>query len=179
MRNMSQTGEENMRKTPHPRISIIAAIGQNGELGKNGELIWRISDDLKRVKTLTMGHPLIMGRKTYESIGRPLPGRTNIVISKSVEEIEGCVVVKTLEGAIDVARTIDRDEIFIFGGAQVYAKALPRTDRLYLTVVNAEDNEADVFFPAYKDAFNHVISREVRIDQATGLSYEWVTRERP
>jgi dihydrofolate reductase len=178
---MSQTGEENMRKIPHPRISIIAAIGQNGELGKNGELIWRISDDLKRVKSLTMGHPLIMGRKTYESIGRPLPGRTNIVISQTIKTIDGCVVVDTLEGAIDVARTIDRDEIFIFGGAQVYTKALPRTDRLYLTVVNAEDNTADTFFPSYKNIFTHTVpgSREKRTDQGTGLAYEWITLERP
>jgi dihydrofolate reductase len=159
-----------------PRVNIIAAIGRNRELGKAGKLIWRISDDLKRVKTLTMGHPLIMGRKTYESIGRPLPGRTNIVISQSTPAIQGCVVVPTFEAALEKAREIDQEEIFVFGGASVYEAALPSTDRLYLTRVDAEDSAADVFFPAYEKEFTKVLETETR-DQS-GLVYEWVTLER-
>lgn len=158
-----------------PRVSIIAAIGKKRELGKQNELIWRIPDDLKRVKTLTMGHPLIMGRKTYESIGRPLPGRTNIVVSRTSGPIEGCVVVGSLKAALRHAIEIDLEEVFIFGGAQIYAEALPHTDRLYLTVIDATDPEADAFFPDYSE-FTHTIQKETR-DQE-GLAYEWQTLER-
>ncbi len=153
-----------------PRISMIAALGENRELGKHNELIWRIPSDLKRVRDLTMGHPLIMGRKTHESIGRPLPGRTNIVISTGVREIPGCTVVSSLEEALDHARTIDSEEIFIFGGARVYTDALPHTDRLYLTLIHAGDSEADAFFPDY-NAFTHVVGREDHLDHTPPFSY--------
>ena len=116
------------------RISIIAAIGRNNELGKQNELIWRIKEDLKRVKELTMDHPIIMGRKTFDSIGHPLPGRTNIVITRSSKNIDGCLVFDSLEKAINAARAIDPEEIFIFGGASIYTEAIPFTDRLYLVV---------------------------------------------
>jgi dihydrofolate reductase len=132
-----------------PRISIIVAIGKNRELGKGNELIWRISADLKRVKELTTGHPIIMGRKTYESIGRPLPNRTNIVISRSQTEIEGCFVFDSLERGVAHAKEIEAEEIFIFGGASIYKEALPFVDRLYLTLIDAEDRGADTFFPEY------------------------------
>ncbi|MBX2866570.1 dihydrofolate reductase [Candidatus Kaiserbacteria bacterium] len=158
-------------------IGIIAAIGKNRELGKNGDLIWRISDDLKRVKDLTTGHPIVMGRKTYESIGRPLPNRTNIVVTRDPSyEAEGCIVTTSLEEALEKAKESEgADEIFIFGGAQIYEMALPYTDRLYLTIIDAEDPEADTFFPEY-DTFTNVIKKEKR-DQ-DGLSYEWFTLEK-
>lgn len=158
-----------------PRISIIAAIGKNRELGKQNELIWRIPDDLKRVKALTMGHPLIMGRKTYESIGRPLPGRTSIVVSRTSGPIEGCIVVDSLQRAIEEASIIDQEEVFIFGGAQIYTEALPYTDRLYLTLIDAIDPDADTFFPDYGE-FTEVTQKEARGHD--GLAYEWLTRER-
>ena len=158
-----------------PQINIIAALGRNRELGKQNELIWRVSADLKRVKALTTGHPIIMGRKTYESIGRPLPNRTNIVISASVKEIEGCLVCGSFEKALEAARAIDPEEIFIFGGASVYERALPHTDRLYLTLVDAEDSDADTFFPDYKE-FNKVIEKETHMGHEP--PFTWVTLER-
>jgi len=157
-------------------ISAIAAIGKNRELGKDGDLIWRIKEDLGRVKALTTGHPIIMGRKTYESIGHPLPNRTNIVITRDASyTTEGCVVTTSLEEALNKARFAEgADEIFIFGGAEIYNIALPVTDRLYLTIIDAEDAHADTYFPDYS-AFTNIIEKEMR-DQ-NGLSYEWVTLE--
>ena len=154
-------------------ISAIAAIGRNRELGKNGDLIWRISDDLKRVKELTTGHPIIMGSKTHESIGHPLPNRTNIVISRDASySAESCVVAHSLEEALSIAAQSEgSDEIFIFGGAQIYSLAFPYIEKLYLTVIDAKDPSADTFFPLYEDF--KVLDIEKR-DQ-DGLSYEWQT----
>jgi dihydrofolate reductase len=159
----------------HPRVSIIAAIGRNRELGGGNDLLWHISPDLKRVKSLTMGHPLIMGRKTFESIGRPLPGRTNIVVTSAQICIDGCLVVNSLERALEAARTIDDTEIFIFGGASIYEASLPHVDRLYLTLVDAKDATADVFFPDYS-TFTKEIEREDHPEHEPPFS--WVTLER-
>jgi dihydrofolate reductase len=159
----------------HPRISIIAAIGKNRELGKKNELIWRISPDLKRVKELTTGHTIIMGRKTYESIGRPLPNRTNIVVSSTQTCIEGCLVYHSFEKALDAAKVIENEEIFIFGGASIYSESFPIVERLYLTLIDAEDAEADVFFPDYTP-FKKEIARE---DHAENIPpFSWKTLER-
>jgi len=158
-------------------ITAIAAIGKNGELGKNGDLIWRVPDDMKRLKELTTDHPLIMGRKTYESIGRPLPNRTNIIITRdNAYTADGCVIASSVEDALEKARESEgSDEIFIFGGAEIYAQALPYTDRLYLTRFDAGDADADTFFPDYS-AFTQVIEKEKR--DHDGLSFEWVTLEK-
>jgi dihydrofolate reductase len=153
-----------------PRISIIAAIGQNRELGKKNELIWRISDDLKRVKALTIGHPLIMGWNTYQSIGRPLPGRTNIVISWTPAEIEGCVVVSSLEEALEEAKKIESIEVFIFGGASVYTESIGIADRLYLTRIEATDADADAYFPPYEQ-FKKVVNIEAHLEHEPPYTY--------
>lgn len=167
---MEQNGEEKAR------LCAIAAIGENRELGKAGNLIWRIPEDLKRLKALTLGHPLIMGRKTYESIGKPLPGRMNIVVSGNADfEAPGCTVASSLPDALEIAHKDDREEIFIFGGASLYESALPFTDRLYLTLVHDTDPDADVFFPEYSD-FTIVVEKETR--DHDGLAYEWLTLER-
>jgi dihydrofolate reductase len=158
-----------------PRISIIAAVGQNRELGKKNELIWRISDDLKRVKALTMGHPIIMGWNTYQSIGRPLPGRTNIVISWTPADIPGCVVVSSLAEALEEARKVKDFELFIFGGASVYTESIGITDRLYLTRIEATDVDADAFFPEYSE-FSNVIEKEHHPEHTP--PYTWLTLER-
>ena len=158
-----------------PRISIIAAVGKNRELGKNNELIWRISPDLKRVKELTTGHPIIMGRKTFESIGKPLPNRTNIVVTRSQLSIEGCIIVDSLENGIEEAKANDTEEIFIFGGASLYEEALPLTNRLYLTVIDAEERGADVFFPDYSE-FTKIIAEEKHPENKP--PFTWVTLER-
>ena len=114
------------------KVSIIAGIGKyDNALGKNSDLIWRISADLKRFKALTMGHPIIMGRKTFESIGRVLPGRTNIVITRNPQyQVEGALVVSSLDEAIKKAEEIDNQEVFIVGGGEIFKQALPITDKL-------------------------------------------------
>ena len=158
-----------------PRISIIAAIGENRELGKNNDLIWRIKDDLKRVKELTTGHPIIMGQNTYESIGRPLPNRTNIVLTQDKDySPEGCVMANSLEKAFEEACKVEDEEIFIFGGAYVYKQTIYMADRLYLTLIHDSDKDADAFFPDYSK-FRKIIEKEER-DQA-GLKYDWITLE--
>lgn len=162
---------------PEPRVSAIAAIGRNRELGTKNQLSWRIPDDLKRVKELTVGHPLIMGRKTYESIGKPLPGRTNIIITRDRNySSEGCIIAYSIEDALQKAREIDREEIFIFGGAEIYKLALPYTDKLYLTLIDDEDSQADAFFPEYADDFEETSRHGSR--EHEGLTYEWVEFER-
>lgn len=162
-----------------PKISIIVAVTKgNNAIGKDtGELLFRISDDLKRFKSLTIGHPIIMGRKTYESIGKPLPGRTNIVVTKNPDfQAEGCVVVDSMQKAFGKGGEIDKD-IFVIGGGEIYRQALPYTDKLYLTIVESEA-EGDVFFPEWRNDFKKEISREERLDEKTGLKYSWVTLER-
>jgi dihydrofolate reductase len=127
-------------------VSIIVAVAQNGVIGKDNELIWRLSDDLKLFKTQTVGNTVIMGRKTYDSIGKPLPNRTNIVISRSKIKIEGTSVVNSLKEAVDEAGKLNPGkEIFIIGGEQIYKLATPLVNKLYLTQVKAEV-EGDVFF---------------------------------
>jgi dihydrofolate reductase len=133
-------------------ISIIVAMGRNRAIGYKNMLPWRLPADLQRFKQLTMGHHLLMGRKTYESIGRPLPGRTSIIITRQPAfQAEGCFVVHSLEEAIALAQTHGEQETFIIGGAEIYKQALPLADRLYLTLVEAEP-EADAFFPAFDEA---------------------------
>lgn len=139
------------------RIAIIAAIGKNRELGKGGELLWQLPDDMRRFKALTTGHPVIMGRKTWESLPpkfRPLPGRTNIVVTRqSGYRAEGAVVVDGLSDAfLAAADAPGADETFVIGGGELYTAALPYATRLCLTLVDATA-EADTYFPAYEQEF--------------------------
>ena len=165
-----------LKSDQQPRISAVAAIGRNRELGKNGTLIWKTRDDMRRLRALTTGHPIIMGRKTHESIGTPLPNRTNIIITKNTNaHADGCVVVHSLEKAFQEAKQIETDEIFIFGGAQIYTAALSQTDRLYLTLFDVEDRMADAFFPDYS-AFTKIIQKEQ--GRCGDLTYTYATLER-
>jgi dihydrofolate reductase len=159
------------------RISLIAAIGKNRELGKGGELAWRIPDDLKRFKTLTTGHPIIMGRKTFDSIGKALPGRTNIVITRDETlQREGILKASSIESAIELAkRAKGSDEIFIIGGGEIYKQSLPFADRLCLTLIDAS-KDADAFFPEYENMFNKKTFEEKRTFNE--LSYTWVNLEK-
>lgn len=157
------------------RIAIIAALGRNRELGRQGALIWSIRDDLKRFKALTSGHPVIMGRKTWESLPekfRPLPGRTNIVVSRQAEyAAPGALAAGSLDAAIAAAKgALGAEEIFIIGGAQLYAEALPFADRLYLTLID-DAQEADTFFPAYEREFPRVLAEESH--RHGGVAYRW------
>ena len=135
----------------NPTISAVAAIGKNRELGKNGKLIWNIAEDMKHFKEITSGHAVIMGRKTYESIGRPLPNRTNIIITRNSDfTAQGCIVVQSIDEAISEAKKYDTQEVFIIGGGEIYKQAINLTNKLYLTIVN-ESAQADTFFPEYSD----------------------------
>ena len=147
-----------MRKGP--TISIIAAIANNRAIGKNNQLLWHIPEDLQHFKKITENHPVIMGQKTFRSIGRPLPRRENIVLTSNKElKFEGCHTAHSLDEAIDLASKLDQDEIFIIGGGMVYKEALSFADKLYLTKVEGEF-EGDVFFPEYEEKFDCKISEE-------------------
>ncbi len=159
-----------------PRISAIVALNKNRAIGRKNELIWRIPEDLRRFKALTTGHAIVMGRKTFESIGRALPDRKNIVITrdKSLPSAGSLVFAHSIDEAIGEARKTDPEEIFIIGGGEIYKNALGVTDRLYITLVES-DLEGDVFFPDYGD-FKKVIGKEKK--EWNGLKYEWITLER-
>ncbi|MCG8583898.1 MAG: dihydrofolate reductase [Pirellulales bacterium] len=127
------------------RLSIIVAMADNGVIGRDGDLPWHISEDLKRFKRITMGAPILMGRKTYDSIGRPLPGRRSVVITRQPDwHADGVTAVPSLDAAIESCQ--DADEAFVIGGAEIYRLALPKADRLYMTRVHA-DVDGDVHLP--------------------------------
>ncbi|MBR4996105.1 MAG: dihydrofolate reductase [Alistipes sp.] len=138
-------------------ISIIVAVAKNGVIGDKNTLLWHISEDLRNFKRITSGHPVIMGRKTYESLGRPLPNRQNVVISRTQSHIEGCTVVSSLEDAI--ALFPQEEEIFIIGGAQIYALAMDIADKFYLTRVE-HTYEGDTSFPEWDESKWELISQE-------------------
>ena len=128
-------------------VSMIAAVGKNLELGKNNNLIWHFKEDMKFFKDTTMGHTVVMGRKTFESLPKALPGRKNIVISSNAEyHAQGATVVTSVEEALQIA---DNEEIFVLGGGKIYAEFLPYADKLYLTEIDAECADADTYFPQF------------------------------
>ena len=128
-------------------VSMIAAVGKNLELGKNNDLIWHFKEDMKFFKDTTMGHTVVMGRKTFESLPKALPGRKNIVISSNAEyQAQGATVVTSVEEALQIA---DNEEIFVIGGGKIYAEFLPYADKLYLTEIDAECEDADTYFPHF------------------------------
>ena len=156
-------------------ISIIAAVAENGVIGDRNTLLWHISEDLKRFKALTSGHPVVMGRKTYESLGRPLPNRTNVVLSRQELRLEGCRVVHSLAEAVAL---FPRDEeIFIIGGAEIYAQALPSADRLYLTRVH-RSYEGDTRFPDWDPGQWHLKESESRSGEGAPCPYTFEIYER-
>lgn len=158
-------------------IILIAAIGKNRELGKGPDLVWRLSEDLKRFKTLTHGFPVVMGRKTFESIGKALPGRINIIITRNRDfRAENCVVVNSVEQALTTAGNTGAEKVFIIGGGELYTQTLPYADTLELTLVDAEDKDADVFFPEFEKDFKKVSEEEPREESA--VRYRWATYER-
>ena len=170
------------------KISIVVAVAKGANaIGNGGKLLFRISDDLKRFKKLTKGHPVIMGRKTFESIGRPLPERTNIVITRNPDyRAANIITVHSLEEAIQKAGELD-SEVFVIGGGDIFKQALPLVDKLYLTIVES-DAQGDVFFPNgasptgtspdWRKDFTKETFREERFDEKTGLKYTWIDLER-
>jgi dihydrofolate reductase len=165
-----------------PLISIIAAIGSNRELGKDNKLLWHIPEDFTRFKKITSGHPVIMGRTTYESIGKPLLRRTNIIITRNKDyQVEGCIIAYSLEEAIEIAKELPADakamagkkEIFIIGGGQIYEQGIKYADRLYLTIVEGTFN-ADTFFPDYSEFSKIVFRKEGKSSQYRYTFFELV-----
>lgn len=129
-------------------VSIIVAVAENGVIGDRNTLLWHISEDLRRFKALTTGHPVVMGRKTYESLGRPLPNRTNVVVTRQRLDIPGCTVVHALDEALALFPA--DEEVFVIGGAQIYAQALPLADRFHLTRV-MHAYAGDTHFPDWDE----------------------------
>lgn len=141
-------------------LSMIVAMSTNRVIGQDNTLPWRLPADLKRFKRLTMGHHLLMGRKTWESIGRPLPGRTTVVITRREDlEIDGVTIARSIEEAIDIAERAGDDEAFIAGGAEIFRQTLDRVDRLYLTLIHAEI-DGDAYFPEIDTTRWREVARE-------------------
>lgn len=163
-----------------PEIAIIAAMGAGGihnrGIGKDNKLIWHIKEDLIRFKLLSLGHPVIMGRKTYESIGKPLPQRPNIVVTQNPAwKAEGVTVVHSFEEALNIAKKLDATRVVIGGGTDIYRQALPYATKLYLTLIE-DKQEADAFFPPYEHLFTKVAHEEEH-QTPEGLKYRWVDLE--
>lgn len=157
------------------QITLIVAYSRNRAIGKDNQLPWRLPGDLAHFKRHTVGHPIIMGRKTWESLGRPLPGRTNIVVSRKSEgNFTGAVLVTSLDAALDQVKA--NSEAFIIGGAQIYADALPVVDRILATEVHA-DIEGDAFFPEL-DAQRWVETERQPQPAENGLNYDFVEYRR-
>jgi len=158
-------------------ISLIVAASTNNVIGFQGHLPWRLSSDLKRFKVLTMGKPIVMGRKTYESIGRPLPGRQNIVVTRNPDYVaEGCDVVSSVDAAIQTAG--DAEEIMIIGGSHIYEAFLPRAHRIYLTRVQAEV-EGDAFLPEFNsNDWQETAVEEYTSDESNDYDVVFSTFER-
>jgi dihydrofolate reductase len=159
------------------RISLIAALAENRVIGRENQLPWRISADLGHFKAVTMGKPIIMGRRTFESIGRPLPGRTNIVITRDESfQADDILVVHSIERALAAAE--GHDEVMVIGGANVYRQLLPRATRLYLTEVKATV-EGDAWFPEFDNGEWQEIERESHTaDDRNEFDYDFVVLER-
>lgn len=152
-------------------ISLIAAIGQNRELGNENQLPWHLSADLKYFREQTKGKPVIMGRKTYESIGRPLPMRENIIISRNADyKAEGCHSCTSLDEAITLAKTFAQEEVMVIGGGQIYTEALKFADRLYITEVH-KSVEADAFFPEFSKTQWQEKSRTPQEEKGTKFDF--------
>ena len=155
--------------------NIIVAIADNNAIGKDNALLWHISEDLKFFRRQTLGCPVIMGRKTFESIGRPLGGRVNIVISRGFSTGEDVAVTGSLEEAFAVAESTNLEKCFVMGGGQIYAQALPHADRLVVTHVHTVIEDADTFFPTIDPEVWKAESRsEMKIDEETGYTFEFV-----
>lgn len=160
-------------------ISIIVAVAQGNAIGRNGDLLFHISADLRRFKEITMGHPIIMGRKTFESFPKgPLPGRQNIVITRQRDYArEGITVVDSFAGALAVANVVD--EVFVIGGGEIYREAIKRASRLYLTEIDAMVEDADTFFPEIDAKEWHITEEGEWIeDERTGARYRFVCLSR-
>jgi dihydrofolate reductase len=157
-------------------ITIVVAISENHVIGKDNQLLWYLPNDLKHFKNITTGHTVIMGRKTFDSVGKPLPKRRNIIITRQAITIEGCEVVNSIEVAL--ALCADEEEVFIVGGAEIYKQSMHLTHRIYLTVVH-KDFDGDSFFPEIdKNEWKEVFREDHAPDEKNAIPYSFVTYER-
>lgn len=159
-------------------ISLIAGIGKNNELGKGNTLLWHMPNDLKHFKEITSGKTVIMGRKTFESIGHPLPNRRNIVITRDTNyKIENVEIYNSLDEALKEVK--DENETFIIGGAEIYKQAIDKADKLYITHIEAEDKGADIFFPIIdKEIWKETKREDLKADQQNPFDYSFTEYER-
>jgi dihydrofolate reductase len=160
-------------------VSLIVALDEKGGIGKDNRLPWHLSSDLKRFKQLTMGHHLIMGRLTYETIGKPLPGRTTIVITRNpLFQPAGCQVATSLEEALSLAKENGETEAFIAGGGEIFTQALPLADRIYLTQIHAVV-EANIFFPHFSfSEWKEIESIKQQVDEKNDYPYTFKILEK-
>ncbi|HEY4326288.1 MAG TPA: dihydrofolate reductase [Mucilaginibacter sp.] len=157
-------------------VTIVVAISENHVIGKDNKLLWYLPNDLKHFKDITTGHTIIMGRKTYESVGKPLPKRRNIIITRQPITIEGCEVVNSIEAAL--ALYANENEVFIVGGAEIYKQAISLTNRIYLTIVHKQF-DGDSFFPELdKNEWKEVSHEDHEPDDKNKLPYSFITLER-
>jgi Dihydrofolate reductase len=157
-------------------VSIVVAIAQNHAIGKDNKLLWHLPKDLKHFKEITSGGTVIMGRKTYDSVGKPLPNRRNIVITRQQIEIAGCEVVNSLQAALDLCA--GQDEVFIVGGAEIYRQSMLLTDKIYLTIVHA-NFDGDTYFPEIKaDIWTETERTDHEADEKNPLPFSFITLER-
>ena len=157
------------------KISMIAAIGKNRELGKANKLLWNIPEDMQHFRQTTKGHTVIMGRKTFESIGHPVPDRINIIVTSDKNySAANCMIANSLDEALNATKQQEKEEIFIIGGGQIYSQGIKYADKLYLTVIDTQA-EADTFFPDYSE-FNKVVSEKP--GEYKGLKYKFVELEK-
>ncbi len=159
-----------------PLVVVVAMSSEHQAIGNKNGLLWHLPADLKHFKQLTLGHPIIMGRKTFESIidilGKPLPGRSNIVITRDTAyQYEGATVAHSLAEAVEIARKEDPSEIHIGGGAEIYRQVLPMLDRLHVTWV-FDEPEADTFFPPFRDDFEVAGQSDTQTHE--GITFQWV-----
>ena len=159
------------------KLSLIVAMASNRAIGLNNQMPWHLSADLKKFKQITMGAPILMGRKTYESIGKPLPGRSNIIISRNPSYTQqGCSVFNNIQSAL--ASCQDYDEVFIIGGATFYQSMLAQADFIYLTQIN-KSFEADTFFPEInRNEWKEVSREDINDDKSVDFSYSFIKLER-
>jgi len=160
------------------KIYIVVAIGENFAIGKNNQLLWHMPADLKFFKQTTSGHTVVMGRKTFASVGKPLPNRRNIVITRDTDlKIEGAEVVNSLDKALEVTK-IEEKPVFIIGGAEIYRQALPKTDTLYLTTIH-HNFDADTFFPEInRNEWDVVSSDSHKADEKNKYDYTFEVLKR-
>jgi dihydrofolate reductase len=157
-------------------VSAIVAISENRAIGKNNQLLWHLPADLKHFKDITSGHTIIMGRKTFDSVGKPLPNRRNIVVTRQAITIPGCEVVGSIDEAL--ALCDGEEEVFIGGGAEIYRTAMHRTDRIYLTIVH-QHFEADTFFPEIgQNEWKEASHEDHQADHKNPFPYSFITLER-